>query len=393
MIDWNYLTAQGQGVFAGVSFAIDNPVKDWWGEGDEKIYVDGETFPSHFGTGTEDYYGYAWCWPELFTHAYHAQPRCDGPGNYGRTSVNRFHILDRIPFTKDFKFDMELWHWHAKCKVNMAVTAYWYARPGATDGFQPIRAEDAVVRPMAEYVVPRVAGAMEGEGLKIVRVTGMAEPQDWDGLSGGRHLWWHAGMKPGDQLVVSFPAPEGRQVPRRWAASSGPATTASTNWPSTASRPGEPLDFYNPDVQPSPETGSGRVRPEGRRQRILGHGRRRQREGDQGLHVRPRLPAAQAGGMTAVVLDPRPLLRTSPHVRHSSPQGRSRPRPAESGAVWRKSTPASRASRSRTLRLITEHKRPEGCDRRPEGGGQGVQGITVNNVRLNGSADQRKKGI
>ncbi|MCH5373983.1 MAG: DUF2961 domain-containing protein, partial [Planctomycetes bacterium] len=33
MIDWNYLSARGQGVFAGVMFAIDNPVKDWWGEG------------------------------------------------------------------------------------------------------------------------------------------------------------------------------------------------------------------------------------------------------------------------------------------------------------------------------------------------------------------------
>ncbi len=171
MIDWNYLTAKGQGVFAGVAFAIDNPVKAWWGEGDEKIYVDGETFPSHFGTGTEDYYGYAWCWPVPFMHAYHAQPRCDGPGNYGRTSVNRFHILDRIPFTKDFKFDMELWHWDAKCKVNMAVTAYWYARPGGTDAFKPIRAEDAVVRPMPEWVVPHVAGALEGEKLRIVRVT------------------------------------------------------------------------------------------------------------------------------------------------------------------------------------------------------------------------------
>ena len=29
-------------------------------EGDEKVYVDGESFPSHIGTGTEDYYGYAW---------------------------------------------------------------------------------------------------------------------------------------------------------------------------------------------------------------------------------------------------------------------------------------------------------------------------------------------
>ena len=63
MQDWNYLTAKGKGVFGGVAFFIDNPVKDWWGEGDEKIYVDGETFPSHFGTGTEDYYGFGWCCP------------------------------------------------------------------------------------------------------------------------------------------------------------------------------------------------------------------------------------------------------------------------------------------------------------------------------------------
>src|SRR5262249_25105062 len=49
MRDWNYLQATGQGVFVGTAFSIDNPVKAWWGEGDEKIYVDGETFPSHFG--------------------------------------------------------------------------------------------------------------------------------------------------------------------------------------------------------------------------------------------------------------------------------------------------------------------------------------------------------
>ncbi len=146
-IDWNFMTAKGKGVFAGTAFCIDNPVKDWWGEGDEKIYVDGEIFPGHFGTGTEDYFGYAWCHPGLFTHAYHAQTRCDGPGNGGRTSVNRFHILDRIPFTKDFRFDMELWHWK-ECRVNMSVVSYWYARPGATDGFAPIRPGDVILRPV-----------------------------------------------------------------------------------------------------------------------------------------------------------------------------------------------------------------------------------------------------
>jgi hypothetical protein len=166
-IDWSYMTATGRGVFAGVSFTIDNPLKNWWGEGDEKIYVDGETLPSWFGTGTEDYFGYAWCLNELFVHAYHNQPRCDGPGNFGRTSVNRFHIVDRIPFTKDFRFDMELVH-HRTCQVNMSVTPYWYAAPGAKDGFKPLQAEDVMLRPLPDPSATKVTGALEGEEMKVV---------------------------------------------------------------------------------------------------------------------------------------------------------------------------------------------------------------------------------
>ena len=252
MIDWNYLTAQGRGVFAGVSFSIDNPVKGWWGEGDEKIYVDGEKFPSHFGTGTEDYYGYAWCWPGLFTHAYHAQPRCDGPRNYGHTSVNRFHIIDRIPFTKDFKFDMELWHSDARCKVNLAVTAYWYARPGATDAFQPIRSEDAVVREVAAYVPTRVAGAIEGETMKVLKVKGTARPQQRGELSGEQQLWWRGDKKPGDVLVLAFPVPKagkyrvfGRFLKAR---DYGIHQLAINGQPA-----GEPIDFYEAEVRPTSE--------------------------------------------------------------------------------------------------------------------------------------------
>lgn len=252
MIDWNYLTVQGKGVFAGVSFTIDNPVKDWWGEGDEKIYVDGEKFPSHFGTGTEDYYGYAWCWPAVFTHAYHAQPRCDGPGNYGRTSVNRFHILDRIPFHNDFKFDMELWHWNQACKVNMGVVSYWYARPGATDTFRGIAARDAVVRPLPPYTPPKVQGAIEGETMRIIEVTGTATPQDWTGLSEERHLWWHAGMKPGHTLKVAFPAPAAgkyRVYGHFLQASDYGIHQLAINGTPT----GKPMDFYKPTVEPTKE--------------------------------------------------------------------------------------------------------------------------------------------
>jgi len=247
MIDWNYLTTRGRGVFAGVSFSIDNPVKEWWGEGDEKIYVDGEAFPSHFGTGTEDYYGYAWCWPQLFTHAYHSQSRCDGPANYGRTSVNRFHIADRIPFTRDFKFDMELWHWHKASKVNMSVVAYWYARPGATDGFKPPTADECTVRPMPVYQIPRVPGAIEGETMEIASVTGRAEPQAWDGTSAGKHLWWHAGKNPGDTLVVRFSAPKAGKYKvygRFLHAKDYGIHQLAIN----GLNAGAPVDFYRPEV-------------------------------------------------------------------------------------------------------------------------------------------------
>jgi hypothetical protein len=61
--DVNYVDLKGQGVYVGDALTIFNTADAWWGEGDEKIYVDGEEFPSFIGTGTEDYYGYAWCRP------------------------------------------------------------------------------------------------------------------------------------------------------------------------------------------------------------------------------------------------------------------------------------------------------------------------------------------
>ena len=208
--DWNYATVKGKGVFAGAAFAIANPVRKWWGEGDEKIYVDREKFPSHFGTGTEDYYGYAWGSNKPFTHAYHNQPRCDGPGSYGWTAVNRWHILDRIPFRHDFRFDMELWHWWEGRVPEMCVVTYWYARPGATTNRTTPLPADLCVTTLPPYVAPRVAGAIEGEEMVIVQKTGEAKPQDIDGCSNDQHLWWHDGQA-GDKLVVNFPVPAAGQ--------------------------------------------------------------------------------------------------------------------------------------------------------------------------------------
>ena len=127
--DINYVNLQGKGVYVGDGITLFNTRDAWWGEGDEKVYIDGEQFPSHIGTGTEDYYGYAWCRPERFSnHPFIAQP--DGSGNFhpGYTVNLRFRNLDAIPFKTSLKFDMEMWHW-VNAVINFAPVTYWYIAP------------------------------------------------------------------------------------------------------------------------------------------------------------------------------------------------------------------------------------------------------------------------
>jgi hypothetical protein len=206
MFDWNHLTVEGQGVFVGDALSIGNPTTQWWGEGDEKFYVDGETFPSHFGTGTEDYYGYAWSSPELFQHPLHNQTRCDGPNVFGWTSVDRFRALDAIPFTRSLRFDMEVWHWK-ECLIERAATVYYYARPGATDNAPPIRASDLDVVKY-EYKPFKVEGAIEAESLKVIDASaGLAhETQELDGeqWSDGKQLWVRA-KETGAFIALAVP--------------------------------------------------------------------------------------------------------------------------------------------------------------------------------------------
>jgi hypothetical protein len=153
--DWNYVTVTGKGVYMGDTLAVFNPVNTWWGEGDEKIWVDGESFPSHFGTGTEDYYGYSYGNPTLFQGPFCCQPHVDGPGNAGHTTNTRTRILDAIPFEKSIKVDMEIWHWK-DVKVNYAVTSYWYALPGATSNRAPQPEEAAA--PIPHLPAPAAPG-------------------------------------------------------------------------------------------------------------------------------------------------------------------------------------------------------------------------------------------
>lgn len=138
--DWNYVRVEGKGHYVGDTLTVYNPVDRWWGEGDEKIWVDDDTFPSIFGTGTEDYYGYSWGGQNraFYEHPMHAQVRVDtydknwtdpvpeGRSTKGLSTQLRNLVLDAVTFESKLKFDMEVWHWE-ECDMAYAVACFWYA--------------------------------------------------------------------------------------------------------------------------------------------------------------------------------------------------------------------------------------------------------------------------
>jgi len=147
--DWNYITLKGRGVYVGDALTIMNPVEKWWGEGDEKIWVDGESFPSLFGTGTEDYYGYSWggVSTDFYEHPFHAQPRCNVYDKLNRKKTNerntlgystetRTRSLDVMPFDSSLKLDMEVWS-GTDCKMGYSVAMYWYGDKVTTSNRKP----------------------------------------------------------------------------------------------------------------------------------------------------------------------------------------------------------------------------------------------------------------
>lgn len=172
MSDWNYIEIKGRGVYVGDTLTVFSPVSAWYGEGDEKVYLDGEAFPSHIGTGTEDYYGYAWGMATFFNSPFISTPRRDSKSREswkGYTTTSRVRLLDGYPLRTSLRLDMEIWNW-ADTKVDYAVGAFWYARPGATHNRQPQPAEAA--EPLREFpTVSSLRGAIECEGMKVLSHT------------------------------------------------------------------------------------------------------------------------------------------------------------------------------------------------------------------------------
>jgi len=246
-IDWTMLKTTGRGRFCGVMLHVWNPRGGWWGEGDEKFFVDGEKFPSTIGTGSEDYFGYAWCTAQIFHRAFHNQTIVSG--NRGHVSVNRWHITDNVPFQTSFEAAIEKYYPNRKPTL-YAATAYWYQAPGGKDPYPPV----PMNRRWGYCVTPpvyHVKGAIEGEKLRILQKTGQTRRQDMQQYRLGRwsqeaHLWWTGG-KPGEKLVLELPVKKaGRYELQAVLTKARDYGIVQLSLDGRAL--GEPVDLYNPEV-------------------------------------------------------------------------------------------------------------------------------------------------
>lgn len=213
--DINYVELTGQGTYVGDGLTLFNTSYVWWGEGDEKIYIDREALPSHFGTGTEDYYGYAWGGrsKRFSNHPFIAQPDKTGNAKPGYVVNIRQRCLDIIPFQEHLKLDMELWHWHATW-VNYAPTCFYYLRPGGSTNILPdIAGAQAKVALKSTDIIPNVmkSGFMEAEHMAFSNSCGNKlgsmgiNPFGDVPLSNNLHVIWRDGT-PGDTIYFSFVA-------------------------------------------------------------------------------------------------------------------------------------------------------------------------------------------
>jgi hypothetical protein len=128
------LDAEGDGIYVGCNLNIDvfeRQGNDWYGEGDDMIFVDGEPWPPALhGTGTEDYFNMAFCPQQEYSAPYHGLTMYSGNSNWpwkGKNSMYRYHIEDPVRFRKSILVTIE--HGHAnKLSNDYSSTAYWYQK-------------------------------------------------------------------------------------------------------------------------------------------------------------------------------------------------------------------------------------------------------------------------
>jgi hypothetical protein len=122
-----FLEAAGKGHFVGVTQAVLQNQDQWFGEGDDMIFIDGDSAPTINGTGTEDYYNGAWDFGgQAFGYMHQGAPyMIDAERIGGRYCLYRWHIESPITFEKSIRVTIESGHGNHRAD-DFYSTAYWY---------------------------------------------------------------------------------------------------------------------------------------------------------------------------------------------------------------------------------------------------------------------------
>lgn len=145
--DYVILETEGKGHYVGTVLGVRTRSPSWFGEGDEKIYIDGEEEPSIWGTGTEDYFLSAWGLKSGVNTPFFGTVYFDQWGIVGgHTSAFRWHLTDPIVFNKKIKVTIETYGWippdeneekeaHSwnKREDDFASVAFWYQTGNPTN--------------------------------------------------------------------------------------------------------------------------------------------------------------------------------------------------------------------------------------------------------------------
>ena len=158
---------KGMGHYVGTYMAWGSNNRGWWGEGEIKFYMDGDgEFPTVCGTGTEDYFGGAWCFghPDgeysAYTTPYLGMPQVIMPDGFyqsqQRFGLYRWHIQDPIRFVEELRVTIQALGWRSNSlrdnepfdewrylplQDDIASTAFWYQSEPHAD-FPPLPDRD-----------------------------------------------------------------------------------------------------------------------------------------------------------------------------------------------------------------------------------------------------------
>lgn len=134
---------KGQGQFVGLYMAWGVNNTGWWGEGEIKMYLDGDgEFPTICGTGTEDYFCGSYNFENQTTKQYqeYATPYAGLPqvirpdGVYSsqtRFGLYRWHITDPVRFQQDLRITIQALGWRSGGRYlplqdDISSVAFWY---------------------------------------------------------------------------------------------------------------------------------------------------------------------------------------------------------------------------------------------------------------------------